>query len=906
MGGRREPGNTGRRAAMARVASWLRAAGHRAARRGWHRIAGWFFVSSLVSSSSPSDALLYQLGIVTRRRGQHATARTYFRMATPGHPQALTALLHTYRGNDEPHAGREPTRGDRSPSVRTSRRPVRRPTDRLAPLLLQRTRSLHERGAASEMRRILEATDWDRIAHQGVAFELAHQARLTGLANLERDALRLALTPLPPAVPDLADVLARLRALDPVLLGEIRGHAACLIADDQDLLAVVGLDLSPTDLAADRLFDLLLENVPANGGRWLRLARALRDRHLNDLAVRAAERSAELSTEATSAIWLLADLDARVGAGDRAVERVQAHLPELTRKERLRLARLAQRGGAPSRAVELLTNTAGWETEATPADLAAAATALHEIGRDDEALAVAARIDVADPEQRRLRLMWSLDVHRYDEAVELALHETDPVTLDRAARRLRRAGQIIDAKQVIERLDRLGRGRADVGFQRLRSQALVLEGSWRVAGRRATSHPPATASVDILHVVGSSLPHRQSGYTVRTQATLRAQAHAGLRVSAMTLDGSPAKDRGPASVLGEITYHHLLAGATVGTGTVEHLDMSVERGRRLVRKLRPRLLHAHSDFLNALVAEALGREFAIPVVYEMRGFWQETWCSRQADPDRARRSQYYSLRRARETDAANAADRVVTLAATMRDELLRDGIATEQIHIVPNAVDTEWFTPRVRDPGLRGQLGLSGSDLVVGYVSSLVDYEGIENLVRAVAELRRGGVDARGLIVGDGPERTSLAALAVDLGVADAVLLPGRAPHAQVRDYYAQMDAFVVPRHDVPVCRLVSPLKPLEAMAMQVPLAVSDLAVLREQTCDGRFGALFRADDPPHLAEVLARMADDPEGTLERSEQARSFVASKRTWNANAGRYLDLYAELGVERRGEHAPIPAS
>ena len=337
---------------------------------------------------------------------------------------------------------------------------------------------------------------------------------------------------------------------------------------------------------------------------------------------------------------------------------------------------------------------------------------------------------------------------------------------------------------------------------------------------------------------------------MRAQNVARCQIAVGLDPRMATRAGFPRNEgiRGvPAtSTVDGVTYHRVLPELDPRTVADQLVRANAEAAQALVEALRPAVLHPASNHINAQVALALRDRYGIPVVYEVRGFLEETWRSRAgaevADSDRYRAS------REVETACMRDADAVVTLSETMRQDILeRGGTDPERVVVVPNAVDVERFVPGPRDPGLAARLGI-GDDPVIGYISSFTGYEGIRYLIEAAAELKRRGRRVRCLLVGDGEERPVLEAAARTAGVADGtVIFTGRVPHDQVLDYYRLIDVFVVPRTNDRVSQLVTPLKPYEAMAMERALVVSGVGALLEIVTDGVTGRSFtpRGSDRP-------------------------------------------------------------
>jgi glycosyltransferase involved in cell wall biosynthesis len=395
-------------------------------------------------------------------------------------------------------------------------------------------------------------------------------------------------------------------------------------------------------------------------------------------------------------------------------------------------------------------------------------------------------------------------------------------------------------------------------------------------------------------LVTDALPSTSAGYTVRTQEIALAQRAADLDPHVATRIGFPVTaghiDGRSLVTVDGVPYHRLLPWVMPGrTDTVAKTGL--RHAAKLVESLRPSVLHAASNYQNALIAIALREAYGIPYVYEVRGFWEDTWLSRHAATANLESSDRYVRSRALETHCMATADLVVTLGEAMRDEITGRGVPAGKVIIVPNGVSAEFLKPLPSGAELRARLGIGEDEFTVGLVSSLVAHEGIGTLLEAVKLLRDQGVPARALIVGDGPERASLQRRAAELGL-DAIFT-GRVPMAEVRSYHAVLDAFVVPRTPDRVCQLVTPLKPVEAMASGLPVVVSDVRALGEIITDEETGMRFRPLDAQSLADVLRRLAGEPELRRILGENARAWVARDRTWDHNARRYRDAYAALG-------------
>jgi PEP-CTERM/exosortase A-associated glycosyltransferase len=289
----------------------------------------------------------------------------------------------------------------------------------------------------------------------------------------------------------------------------------------------------------------------------------------------------------------------------------------------------------------------------------------------------------------------------------------------------------------------------------------------------------------------------------------------------------------------------------------------------------------------------MGRRHGLPVVYECRAFWEDA----AVDHGTAREGGLrYQLTKAHETRVFRAADAVTCICEGLRADIVRRGIDPDKVTVIPNAVDTGAFsTERCRDPALAAQLGLEGRP-VVGFIGSFYGYEGLTLALEALVQLRSRLPELRLLLVGGGPQEAALRERAAQLGLGDVVVFAGRVPHAEVVRYYDLVDVFVYPRLSMRLTDLVTPLKPLEAMAQGRLVVASDVGGHRELIRDGETGLLFRAGDAGALADaVVALFADRARWPALRAA-GRRFVEQERNWQASVARYEPVYRRLLANR----------
>ena len=394
----------------------------------------------------------------------------------------------------------------------------------------------------------------------------------------------------------------------------------------------------------------------------------------------------------------------------------------------------------------------------------------------------------------------------------------------------------------------------------------------------------------ILHVLDHSLP-MHSGYTFRTRAILRAQVAQGWDVRAIT--GRRHSAAGPAiEIVDGLTFHRTPGERAQGNVLVrEWKDIGAQADaiQTLVQQWRPDIIHAHSPALNALAAQRVARRHGIPTIYEIRAFWEDAAVGNGGGREGDAR---YWLTRQLENHAVGAADAVVVICEGLRSDLIARGVAADKITVSPNGVDMDMFgTPVPPDPALRSQLGLDGAD-VVGFIGSFYEYEGLDDLIAAMPMLVARNPKAQLLLVGGGPREQALREQALSSSVAGAIHFVGRVPHDRVENYYSLIDILAYPRKAMRLTELVTPLKPLEAMAQGRLVVASCVGGHRELIEDGVTGTLFPPGDPAAMAQALAGLFDQRAIWDERRKVARAFVEAERNWGTNILRYEPVYRRL--------------
>ena len=401
----------------------------------------------------------------------------------------------------------------------------------------------------------------------------------------------------------------------------------------------------------------------------------------------------------------------------------------------------------------------------------------------------------------------------------------------------------------------------------------------------------------IVHFVRHSFPQKPDGYSLRTRAIVRAQQKLGNEPVVVT---SPefAQERNYHMVDREmvdgVPHYHFSSNEPVVFRAGKNIPLvrrylRHRRGARFYQTIARRcmpcdLFQVHMQPETVGQLRAMRSRVRPPIVYEVRGVWEDSLvaCGQLTANSKAYRDAYRAS-----TQAAQEADWVVTISKGLRNDFVDRGIAPTKITVVPNGVETADFVPAGRDAQLAEALGLAGKT-VLGYISSIRELEGIEYLIRAMPHVLDAVPDTACLIVGDGDDRPRLESIARSVGVAHKVIFSGRVPHAEIKAYYSIIDVFVVPRPDQRVNQLVTPLKPLEAMAMEKAILVSGVGGLTEIVQDGLTGMVFAPEDPQDLARKAVLLANSEPLRRRLGEEARRFAVEERDWNLITRRYQEL------------------
>lgn len=390
----------------------------------------------------------------------------------------------------------------------------------------------------------------------------------------------------------------------------------------------------------------------------------------------------------------------------------------------------------------------------------------------------------------------------------------------------------------------------------------------------------------------ASLPHFSNGYATRSHGILTTlDMYSSYDVEGVTRVGYPwdvrvQGEKKALDIVDEIKYHHLDGIDVNKLPMNQYIQESAMIAENFLREIKPEIVHSASAYTTALAALIASRKVGLPFVYEVRGLWEVTKQSTVPNWDR---TEQFLLEKSLETLIAKNATQVITLTQGLKDELIRRGVKGKKITVIPNSIDIERFSVMQSDTSLFEKLSLKKDVVTIGYIGSIVMYEGLDDLLNALSILKKRGVQFNFLLVGDGKAFNETKAKVKELGLSDEVIITGRVEYHLVEQYYSLIDIAPFPRKPLPVCEIVSPLKPFEAMALEKAIVVSDVQALKEIIEDEKTGLHFKKGDVLDLANKLAYLIENPEARETFGKNARQWVSSNRTWKMASEAFENVY-----------------
>lgn len=479
--------------------------------------------------------------------------------------------------------------------------------------------------------------------------------------------------------------------------------------------------------------------------------------------------------------------------------------------------------------------------------------------------------------------------------VQAALdHERSEATVRALFWAANRANRLVTACEAIAELERI-LGPDPSGEQRALLRKMKGYPAYQLAllQKIPPRMPPVLTAQPqrLCYILHNSIPYSSGGYATRAHGVATGLHLAGYEVHLLTRPGFPL-DTVPDLHADQVTleetidrlhYVRTLYPVRGKSPIADYIQQAAEALEERFREIKPALVMAASNYYTGLPALLAARRLGIPFIYEVRGFWEVTRLSREPEfVD----SPAYQIQKEMEAGVAKAADHVFSLTTPMVRELMERGVPGDRVELLPNSCDPQRFLPRPRDEALARRWAIPPNVPVIGYIGTFVFYEGLEELASACALLKGRGLEFRLLLVGNenasgqerGPITEEITTIAATAGFADWLIMPGRVPHDQVEDYYSLIDIAPFPRKPLPVCEMVSPMKPLEALAMEKAVVYSSVQALADMLDNEKTGLMFEKGNTTSLADTIQRLLQEPALREQLGKNGRHWVETERTW----------------------------
>ena len=421
-----------------------------------------------------------------------------------------------------------------------------------------------------------------------------------------------------------------------------------------------------------------------------------------------------------------------------------------------------------------------------------------------------------------------------------------------------------------------------------------------------------TKSGSILYHASQSLPHTSSGYAIRTHGLVSALNNHGIDARVVLRHGYPL-DRMDFTG-GEVQSSHQVDNVEYRFNPTSKDNSSILNYQEVysfnqielyeqeaiasimkqAQEIQPEIIHSASNFVVGMAGARAAKLLGIPSIYEIRGFWHLTQSTKREGYEG---SDHFEITEQLEIETAKESDYVFTITKALKDILVENGVDENKISVLPNAVDIDKFKISVKDKKLEKRLGFKDK-VVIGYIGSFANYEGLDLLLEACSLLyKKIGDIFRLLLVGDGAMMTTLRQMARFLQIEEIITFIGRVSHDEVQDYYSLIDIAPLPRKGYRVCELVSPLKPFEAMSSGKVVITSKVKALAEIIDHEKTGLIFETGNSLDLAEKLESVILDNELRNLLGENARKWIEENHSWEVISERVVDVYQKLKEEQK---------
>jgi PEP-CTERM/exosortase A-associated glycosyltransferase len=399
-------------------------------------------------------------------------------------------------------------------------------------------------------------------------------------------------------------------------------------------------------------------------------------------------------------------------------------------------------------------------------------------------------------------------------------------------------------------------------------------------------------TLKVLHVLDTSIPDL-AGYTTRGYYLAMNQKKLGCHPVILTSERFSNPNNCDEEEIEGIKYYRTqkqnsLIRKIPILAEINEIQTLYQRVAEVADQEKVDIIHAHSPSLIGAACLNYCKKTGIPLIYEIRAFWEDAAVDKGAFEEGSLK---YKIRRYHETNIVKKADMVIVICDGIKNELIKRGIPENKINIVRNGVDSELFQPLKPNLELKDQISFSGKT-IIGFIGTFFHFEGLQDIIAAMKIISQKNKDIVLLLVGTGQVEAELRNLTKEYGLEKKVFFTRKVPHSQIKEYYSIIDVLVYPRIEKRITDLVTPLKPLEAMAMEKAVLMSDVGGLKELAREEGVAHFFHSGAIKDLAVQCLKLCTDNSLRQTLGKKARKYVLVGWGWEVRAKEDFDVYNQL--------------
>lgn len=428
----------------------------------------------------------------------------------------------------------------------------------------------------------------------------------------------------------------------------------------------------------------------------------------------------------------------------------------------------------------------------------------------------------------------------------------------------------------------LDRFKADYNLYKNTDQLDKFIKALKVDTKTIQKKPIIENCTTVLYLVYSTIEYEHYGYTVRTHYLLKNTNSDNHDVVGVTRYGYPFdKENGyykevpkEETIIDSVKYIKLLNQTDNfnSSNIIDYLKKYIVAVIKLAIQTNAKVIHATTNYWNGLAAVYAAQYLGIKSIYELRGLWNEGIIANRPE---VKNSDMLTMITTQEKKILDNVDKIITINQPIKQKLIDYGYDEKRIKVIYNAVDSELFTFNTANRDyLRKEHKIAKDEIVIGYIGTISNYEGIEYILYCLKKLDK----VKLVLIGDGQYKNNILDLIKQLNLDNKVIYHNKMNHQDVIKYYNMFDIVVYPRKKCDLCMSTSSYKVFEAMSMGLPVIVSRLDAWNEIINENVNGLYCEPDNVDDLLQKIMLLTEDEELRKTLGNNAREWIVNNRDW----------------------------